>query len=458
MVLIIVLCDGLFSQQENTFINGVDLSFIPQVEDNSGVFYSDGKASDPVDIFYRNSANYARFRLWHTPAEGYCNLEKTLQMAARAKAGMKVLLDFHYSDTWADPSNQYKPAAWKNVTYPLLLDSIYNYTYRVIHIFDSLGIPPEMVQIGNEINTGMLWPDGRIDGDYETTQQWSQFTNLLKKGIQAVHDAASDTVKIMIHYSEGGSNSKSRWFYDSLKNYEVNYDIAGLSYYPWWHGNLTDLRQNLNDLALRYNKEIIVAETAYPWTLLWNDDTTNIVGSNEQLLTGYPDSVQGQYSFLYDLIRIIKEVPGGKGLGFFYWAPDWISAPTLGSSWENLAMFDFEGNALSSLKVFEESKTDAVEDYFAVNSYSLCQNYPNPFNNSTLIKFELRESAPVTLVVFDILGRKIKELVNKELESGVQSIYWDAKDSNGKEVSSGIYLIRMNTQGFGKSIKSILLR
>jgi arabinogalactan endo-1,4-beta-galactosidase len=449
----------VFSQPDNNFINGVDLSFIPQVENNGGIYYSDGIVADPIDIFYKNSVNFARFRLWHTPSEGYCNLEKTLIMAARAKqAGMKILLDLHYSDTWADPGNQEKPAAWKNVSYPLLLDSIYNYTYSVIQTFDSAGILPDMVQIGNEINPGILWPDGSIDGSNNTVGQWTQFTNLLKKGIQAVQDAASDTVKIVIHYSEGGNNSKCRWFYDNLKNYGVDYDIAGLSFYPWWHGNLTDLKQNLNDLALRYSKEIIVVETAYPWTLLWNDNTTNIVGSNEQLHTGYPASVQGQYSFLYDLIQIIKDIPGGKGLGLFYWAPDWISTPTFGSGWENLAMFDFKGNALSSLKVFEESKTGVEEDYLTIKSYNLYQNYPNPFNNSTLITFELKESVPLTLIVFDILGRKVRELINNDMKSGTQSIYWDAKDSFGKEVSSGIYFIRMNTPGFSKSVKSILLR
>jgi arabinogalactan endo-1,4-beta-galactosidase len=447
--------------QPGSFINGVDLSFIPQVEANAGKYYSGGAAIDAVELFAQNSANYARFRLWHTPSDGYCNLEKTLEMAARAKqAGIKVLLDFHYSDTWADPSNQYKPAAWENVSYPLLSDSIYNYTYSVIHTFDSLNILPEIVQIGNEITSGLLWPDGSIGGQYDTPQQWAQFAQLLKKAIRAVHDAASDTVKIMIHIDRGGNNSTCRWFYDNLKKYDVPYDIIGLSYYPWWHGNFAVLKQNLDDMSLRYNKEIIVVETAYPWTLSWNDNTNNIVGSNEQLSAGYPASVQGQYSFLYDLIRIIKDVPEGKGIGLFYWAPDWISAPTFGSAWENLAMFDFQGEALQALKVFREAQIDTgvEEKYVPVNSFMLCQNYPNPFNNSTLITYELKENTAVSIIVYDVSGRKIKELVNHDLSKGVYRVYWDGKDNSGNEISSGIYFIRMNTHNYKKSIKALLLK
>lgn len=176
-----------------------------------------------------------------------------------------------------------------------------------------------MVQVGNEIICGMLWNDGRICEQYNTPQQWANFGSLVKEGIRGVNDAIdlNDSIKIMIHTDRGGDNVGARWFYDGLLAQNVSFDIIGLSYYPWWQGSLSDLQNNLNDLATRYGKEIIVVETAYPWTLSWNDNTANLVGNPSQLLAGYPATVQGQKKFIVDLINIVSNTTDGKGIGVF---------------------------------------------------------------------------------------------------------------------------------------------
>jgi arabinogalactan endo-1,4-beta-galactosidase len=462
---IIGIC-GIIAQTDSGFIAGADLSFIPQVEDNGGVYYSNGKAVDPVKLFWDNGFNYIRLRLWHTPADKYCGLDSTLKLAVRAKAaGMKILLDFHYSDTWADPSWQEKPAAWKNLTYNELQDSLYSYTYSVIKAFDSVGVLPVIVQTGNEISPGFLWRDGRVGGAYDTQEQWSKFTGLLKRAIRAVKDASSDSIKIMIHLDRGGNNTTSRWFFDNLAKYNVDYDIIGQSYYPWWHGDFNMLKYNLSDLSLRYGKEIIVAETAYPWTYEWADSAHNLVGDGDSQPTGHAISEEGQYSYLVDLTRLLRKIPGGKVTGVFYWAPEWISVPSFGSSWENCTMFDFHGNSLKSIKAFSDALKDttvSVENNDSYNdrdiSFSVTQNYPNPFNGSTIISFTLVKDCNVQVLVYDITGRKTREVLNKFMNTGSHSVLWDSLDDSGKEAASGIYIIKIITPFVSKEIKSVLIK
>ena len=355
------------------FDYGADVSFIPQIEDLGGKYYSSGVEMEPLKIFRKNGFNYIRLRLWNNPKDGYCGLSSTLQFAQKIKTqGFKILLDFHYSDWWADPGNQKKPAAWSSLSISQLVDSIYTYTFNVIRTFDSLNVLPDMVQLGNEISGGFLWPEGEVRDSFNTDQQWSQFTNLLKSAEQAVSDAAIDTtIPIMIHIDWGGNNSGSRYFYNKLVAYNVPFDIIGLSYYPWWQGTLTQLSQNLNDLSETFNKDVIVVETAYPWTLQYYDNVTNIIGDTSQLHQNYPATVDGQYNFLKDLIQIVKNVPNGRGKGLFYWAPEYISVQPIGSSWENLTLFDFQGNVLNSIKAFKEidsTKLNPINVTFKLNT------------------------------------------------------------------------------------------
>ncbi len=340
---------------EIRFIKGADVSFLPQIEDNGGVFKEAGVPKDPLQIFKDHGINYIRLRLWHTPAENYNNLEKILYLANRIKAkGLKFLLDFHYSDTWADPGHQQKPAAWANLSFEALKDSVYHYTKTVIQTLNDQGTLPDMVQLGNEINSGMLWNDGRVGGSYDSN--WPNFAALMNAAIRGVREscAAGDSIQIMIHIANAAKNSSCRWFFDNLIANGVNFDIIGLSFYPWWHGTLSQVKSNLNDLSTRYKKDIIIAEYAYPWTLQWFDSQNNMVGSQDQLHNGYPASVDGQASFIKDLMNIVRQTKDDRGKGLFYWAPERISTPTFLSDWENNALFDFNDNVLKSMDVFLE--------------------------------------------------------------------------------------------------------
>jgi arabinogalactan endo-1,4-beta-galactosidase len=343
------------------FIKGADVSFLEKIEDLGGV-YTDGHVPmDLLDILKAHGFNYVRLRIWHNPPEGYCDLESTLRMAARAEEkGFGILIDFHYSDTWADPGRQTKPAAWSAAGGEALRDSVRRYTKQVVEALGDQGTLPDMVQVGNEISCGMLWNDGRVCGTFDTPRQWDEFAALVKAAILGVRDASGDAVLTMIHIDRGGDNAASRWFFDNLRERGVDFDIIGLSFYPWWQGSFDDLQANLTDLAARYEKGLIIAETAYPWTLGWHDRVHNPVGLPEHLHPGYPATVEGQKDFISALMRIVAGVPGGRGLGVFYWAPEYVSVPPAGSSWENLALFDFQGEALPALDAFAPAYRDSA--------------------------------------------------------------------------------------------------
>ena len=362
-ILAILINTNSFSQHNPpAFIQGADVSFLAEIEDMGGKFYEQGVSKDVLDIFKDHGFNYVRLKIWHTPRKNYNNLEKVLQTAQRAKAkGMRFLLNFHYSDWWADPQKQTKPAAWKDLSFEVLQDSMAHYTREVITTLKSHGVLPDMVQIGNEITPGMLWDDGRVGGEFDTAEQWRKLSKLVESGIAGVHSSldSSEKVQIMIHLDRGGDNQATRWFFDHLLAHGVQFDIIGLSFYPKWHGTFSDLKSNLQDLASRYPHDLVIVETGYPWTLEWTeregfDRDRNIFGRPSDLHAGYEPSVAGQKAFLQNLIRIIKEVPHQKGKGLFYWEPEWISVTGLGSHWENVALFDFNGEALESLQAFKE--------------------------------------------------------------------------------------------------------
>jgi len=352
LLIILILPVLLYAE----FIQGVDISSLLPIENNGGIYTEYGLRKDALQIFRDHNINFVRLRIWHTPDDEYCNLDKTLLMAQRIKnAGLKFMLDLNYSDTWADPGKQSKPAAWENLSFQALKDSIHTYTSHVIAALKNQNTLPDIVQIGNEITCGMLWNDGRVCGQYNTPNQWKKLSELIDSAIKGVYDCCSDddSVRIMIHVDDGGNNDTCRWFFDNLFAQDVDFDIIGLSFYPWWHGYLTELEYNINDLALRYEKDIIVVETAYPWTLDWSDNTHNIIGDSTQLLDGYPATVEGQKNFLRNLIFLISNLPGDRGLGLFYWAPEFISTKQYSSPWENVTLFDFYGEVLNSITVFD---------------------------------------------------------------------------------------------------------
>ena len=401
----LMLCSSsALAQAPHGFIRGVDVSHLDRVEEHGAVFRDNGVAGDALVILQNHGVNWVRLRLWHLPADGYNGLERTVRLAERVKAaGMGFLLDIHYSDTWADPGRQTKPAAWQNASFEALRDSVRAYTGYVLARFQAAGALPDMVQVGNEITSGMLWNTGRVGGNYNG--QWSQFAELLKAGVEAVR-AAGDSIEVMIHIDRGGRYSDSEWFFDNLAAQGVEFDVIGLSYYPWWHGKLTAVDYNLKGLARRYQKDIVIVEAAYPWTLQWADNENNIVGLEEHLHPGYPATVQGQRSFLEDLFAIVRDTPDGRGRGLVYWEPAHIPVQGFGSPWENLALFNFQGNLLASADAFAPASDVAAHDEEAAASTEVSV-FPNPFGTSTLIQYVTDKTLLVELRVYDALGRLV---------------------------------------------------
>lgn len=335
---------------------GVDASFIPQYRDLGAVFYEGKNPIEPLAAFAKTGSNLLRLRVWVDPPEKYCNPEHTLAMAREAKKlGMDLLIDFHYADSWADPGKQPKPKAWAELSNEDLEKAVREHTHRVIADLVAQKTPPKIVQIGNEIADGLLWPTGRISrGGRE------MFGRLLKAGIEGARAAMpkSDPLSIMIHHDQGGKNGVCRWYYDLVKELGVEFDMIGLSYYPWWHGTLDDLSKNLNDLAERYQKPLMVVETAYPFTLSSGDDTGNFVERENQLVPGYPATPQGQIAFLKKLHAIVKAVPENRGVGVCYWAPEYVAYPGIHTPCENLCLFDFERKLLPGARALGEKPID----------------------------------------------------------------------------------------------------
>ena len=280
---------------EKPYAVGADISWLQSQEDH-GVRFSDGGVEgDAIEILRDNGFNYIRLRLFVNPKselgysqrDGYCDLEHTLAMAKRVKdAGMYLLLDFHYSDNWADPQKQIMPQAWQTYSYDEVCAEVYNHTKSVLEALAKQGTTPDMIQIGNEVSNGMLWPYGSV------RHSFSGLCGLLKEGVRAARECAPDA-EIMLHVALGGQAEESERFFDAMAKYGVDYDLIGQSYYPEWHGTLEELEANLNMLVKRYCKPIIVVE--------------------------YRD-------FYLDIERIVRSIPDNLGRGTFIWeatSPQW---------------------------------------------------------------------------------------------------------------------------------------
>ena len=433
-------------------MKGVDLSMLKQVEDNAGLFYDNGNQIDPIQEFNSKGINTVRIKIWHNPLLNYNDLESVLEIAERVKnAELDLLLDFHYSDTWADPSNQNKPAAWENLNFETLCDSIEQYSRYVITKLKNQNTLPKYVQIGNETDCGFLWPDGYVCGESNNDIQWNKLRDLFMHAIEGVNTALDfeDSLKIISHVSSGGN-----WFFGNLLEEDIPIDILAISYYPMWHGTLADLNQNINMLATQFGKPVLVVETAYPFTLSWNDNTNNILGLETQLLDGYEASEEGQFSFLYDLISLVHD--NDFGYGICYWAPDWISTSQFGSPWENQALFDFDGQLLDAVSVFDDANVSVQTK----NEYSIggIFNYPNPFNPVTKLRYTIPKNSLVSIIIYDMLGRQVKTLVNQTQNAGYASVIWDATNDYGKPVSAGIYLYQIQAGEYISTKKMVLLK
>lgn len=345
IVLAAIFISTPLQAQSTPLTCGADMSYLPQLEAGGAVFYDEtGIPIDPLAYFAAQGLDMVRLRLWHTPTNGLNGLDETLAMARRVHdAGMSILLDIHYSDTWADPAHQTKPAAWESLSFEELTIAVRDYTTEVVAAFVAQGTPPVIIQLGNEISPGLLWEEGRVRDE----TGWPNLITLLNAAAAGARAAAPDAQR-MVHIDAGGSQTVSRWFFDHI-NDTVDFELIGLSFYPWWHGDLGDLEANLVMLAQRYGKPIWVVETAYPWTLGWSDNTHNLIGLPEHLHAGFPATPRGQRAYLMALAAVIEATPDGLGRGLVYWEPAATPAPEFGSALENLALFDFDGQPLAGL-------------------------------------------------------------------------------------------------------------
>ena len=351
LVLAFPACSGGTTETRPTvpMTAGADISSLKRIEQAGGVFRANGQSQDAIAIMRGAGASVFRLRLFVNPNDSDVvvnDLAYTTALAVRVKAsGAKLLLDIHYSDTWADPGHQATPAAWAALPIDSLLARVRSYTANVIATLKAAGARPDIVQVGNEIDAGMLWPLGQLTGTGDTTAEWNRFTSLLNAAIQGVRDSLgpSDTVRIMLHYSQGGNAGATQWFFDHVVSHGVGFDLIGLSYYPWWHGTLGALTANIEAMGPRYGKDIWVVETAYPWRAGgWEGMAPSV-----QAMT-WAISPDGQRQFLDDVART---VPHGSGV--LWWYPESIQVPGL-FAWGggSLALFDAGGNALPAMTIF----------------------------------------------------------------------------------------------------------
>lgn len=314
---------------------GADLSFLKQAEERGVVFKDNGQGKPGLQIFKEHGYNWIRLRLFHTPTRLPNNLEYTIALAKEAKKlGFKFLLNYHYSDTWADPGKQYIPKAWKDKSHAELVQAVFEYTRDTIIAFRDANALPDMVQIGNEVSNGMLWPDGKLPGN------WDNFAELMKAGINGVDAGRGNSQRplIMVHIDKGGSKNRTKAFFDKWHSYGVDYDIIGQSYYPWWHGTLLELRDNMIFMANEYQKDIIIVEAAYNWR----------PAEYKNKKAPFPETPEGQRQFLDEVNRVVLNTPYNRGKGVFWWEP------AVMGGLRRRGMFDDDGNALPVITVFDK--------------------------------------------------------------------------------------------------------
>jgi arabinogalactan endo-1,4-beta-galactosidase len=322
------------ADQAAEYAVGADLSFLAQAERQGVVFKDHGQPREALGIFRDHGYNWVRLRLFHTPAELPNQLDYTIAAAQQAKRlGFHFLLDFHYSDTWADPGHQVTPGAWAHLSHAQLVKAVYAYSRDTIAALREAGAMPDMVQPGNEVTAGMMWPDGRLP------DHWDRFLDLLRAAIDGIH-AGSGTVtppRILIHIDRGGDRGATGYFFDKLVAARIPFDVIGQSYYPWWHGGLDALRDNLSYMAGAYGKDIVVVETAYSWKF------SEFKGKRPP----WPESPEGQKAFLEAVNAAVRATPQHRGIGLFWWEP------AVQGSLRSRGLFDDEGNALPALSVFD---------------------------------------------------------------------------------------------------------
>ena len=367
------------------FVKGMDLSTLLELERCGAKYYDNGEERDLLAIMKSYDVDTIRIRLWNDPRSetgesygaGENDLKTSLEIAKRVTAaGFGVLLNFHYSDFWADPGKQIKPKAWADYGVKELEQAVYDYTLESMRTFLDAGVNITMVQVGNELSNGLLWPEGKVPN-------YDNIATFVNAGIRAVRKADA-AIPVMIHLDNGGNNALYREWFDNFTKRGEDFEIIGLSYYPFWHGSLQMLNDNMNDIAERYGKDLVIAEVSMGYTM---EDYKNYEKLSDEERKGYatrpalvekieyPMTKQGQYDFMEDFLNRISHIKGGKGKGFFYWEPAWIPVPgsgwatpaslkymndpgPCGNEWANQALFDYDGNALPTLALIRDYKPE----------------------------------------------------------------------------------------------------
>lgn len=444
------------------FIMGVDISQVAEIEKAGGKFYgTDAKEQDIFAILKEHGVNWIRLRVWNNPTfdsdgkspdgrltgkkgsplgGGNNSVAVDIPLAKRAKAaGMKLLVDFHYSDFWADPGKQAMPQDWRKLKGDALGAAVEKFTKESLQKFESAGARADMVQIGNELNNGFMWPEGKIWGDDgESAGGMDGFIALLKRasaGVRAAQGKGSK-IRVVIHLANGGDNGLYRSIFDPVTKAGVDFDVIGLSFYTYWHGSQADLKANMSDLSKRYGKEMIVAETAYAFTAEDGDEQGNVFQVFTSDDDGYAPTVQGQATAARDIIEAVASVKGGAGV--FYWEPAAIPvkgsglSANEGDTWENQAMFDFGGRVLPSMAVWNLARGKGE----VVNKWK-----GSAKNGSNFVPYAIAdESAFVTAKPGKApeLPSKIKVLLTNDRERLVD-VKWDSHDwaaeKDGAEVN-----------------------
>ncbi len=401
----------LFSQKGIAqFVKGADIGWLSQMEATGYQFYDTNNVQmECLDILQSRQINTVRLRVFVNPSNdrinGHCSKKEVAEMALRAKnKGMRVMIDFHYSDSWADPGKQNKPAAWASHSFSQLQNDVYNHTYEVLDTLKSIGATPEWAQVGNEISGGMLWSDG-------STNNWPQLAQLLNKGYDAAK-AVDNSIQVVIQINNGYDNGLFRWFFDNAKNNGVRYDIIGLSYYPYWEGHdytvtINALGDNMNDMVTRYGKPVMVVETG-----------------------GLYNQVQNTYDMLVAVIQKVLAVPDKMGLGVIYWEPQGEK------SWSgySLSCWSTGGKPTKALNAFLYDVSTGV---YEVNAKKEIRIFPNPSVDGSF-SIDLEEMNGITEVrIFDMQGRLIKE----------QTIHDNSRLEIQTDLQKGIYLIGIYNKG-----------
>lgn len=369
------------------YIKGMDLSTLLELERLGAVYYDGGRQRDVLDIMRDCDVDTIRLRVWNDPwgenhesyGAGENDVPTTLKIAKRvSEKGFSVLLNFHYSDFWADPGKQIKPKAWAKLSVEELTQAVYDFTKETLQLFLDEGVRVSMVQVGNELSNGLLWPQGRLDVDAGVCE-YDNIARFVSAGIRAVR-ACDPDILTMIHLDNGGKNELYRRWFDHYTERGEDFDLIGLSYYPFWHGTMDQLISNMTDIAARYHKDLVIAEVSMGYTM---EDYASYEKLAPAERKGYatkpalaekiefPMTVQGQADFMSSLLKRMETVPECRAKGFFWWEPAWIpvagsgwatpaslaymnDAGPCGNEWANQALFDYDGNALPTLAVIRD--------------------------------------------------------------------------------------------------------